>query len=167
MTWTQQKSKGKETTKIRLRVSNWISGRGLDLGCGIDKISPDTLGIDLLPLPGIDFLLDIRDLYIFKDAEMDYIFSSHALEDLQDTDNVLREWWRLIKPNAHLILYLPHKDLYPNIGQPGSNPAHKHDFEAKDVLDVLSRFARFKILINEIRSKDNEYSFLLVLRKKK
>ena len=167
MTWTAQRSKGKETTKVRSRILDWISGRGLDLGCGLDKISLHSYGIDLLPLPGVDFLLDIRDLYIFKNAEMDYVFSSHALEDLKDTEDTLREWWRVLKPEGHLILYLPHKDLYPNIGQHGSNVAHKHDFVAKDILDILSRFARFKILINEIRSKDDEYSFLLLLRKKK
>jgi hypothetical protein len=39
-----------------------------------------------------------------------------------------RAWWSLLKVGGHLCLYLPHRDLYPNIGTEGANPDHKHDF---------------------------------------
>ena len=163
--WTPQKSKGKETSKIRQKVKEWTLGKGLDLGCGLDKISQDAIGIDLVPFPGVDFVLDIRDLYIFKNGEFDYIFSSHVLEDIEDTTDTLREWWRLIKLHGFLILYLPHKRFYPNIGEEGSNPAHKHDFEPSDIKSILDRICYYKLDACEERNQDDEYSFLLIIRK--
>jgi ubiquinone/menaquinone biosynthesis C-methylase UbiE len=53
---------------------------------------------------------------------MDFVYSAHLLEHVQDFESALREWWRVIKPGGYLVLYLPHKKFYPNIGVPGSNP---------------------------------------------
>ena len=55
----------------------------------------------------------------------------------EHTQAVLREWWRVIRPGGHLVLYLPHKAHYPNIGQPGANPAHKHDFLPEDIVKAM------------------------------
>lgn len=164
MTWTPQKSKGRETTKIRQRVQPWTFGKGLDVGCGLDKISLDAIGIDLAPLPGVDYSLDARDLFVFDNDYFDYIFSAHVLEDLPDPKDALREWLRVLKPKGHLILYLPHKDYYPNIGSPGANPAHKHDFLPKDIIEILDQICFYDLLICEDRSEGDEYSFLIVAR---
>lgn len=163
--WTPQLSKGQETSKVRNRIKEWTFGKGLDVGCGLDKISAEAIGVDLIPLSGVDFLLDARDLYIFKDGEFDYVFSSHVLEDLEDPINALIEWLRVLKVNGHLILYLPHKDFYPNIGQEGANPAHKHDFTGAAIIKILFKICRFRVVIQENRNQNDEYSFLLVIRK--
>ena len=163
--WSHQLSKGRETSKVRQRVKEWISGKGLDLGCGLDKIHPEAIGIDQIPFPGVNFTLDIRDLYILDTNSFDYVFSAHTLEDIEDTEDTLREWWRVLKFQGYLILYLPHRNLYPRIGQPGANPAHKHDFEGIDILKVLDNFAIYKTIVNEVRDQDDEYSFLLIIQK--
>lgn len=163
--WTAQLSKGREASKIRNRIKEWTFGKGLDVGCGNDKISPDAIGVDTLPLPWVNFLLDARDLYIFKSGEFDYLFSAHVLEDLEDPTDTLREWWRVLKPQGFLILYLPHKNFYPNIGTEGSNPAHKHDFVPQDIINILEKICYYRIDVCEERNKNDEYSFLLVVRK--
>ena len=161
--WTPQLSRGREASKIRNRIKEWTFGKGLDVGCGLDKISPEAIGIDIAPLPGVNYTLDARDLFIFDDNQFDYIFSAHVLEDLENPEDTLREWLRVLKPGGYLILYLPHKDYYPNIGKEGANPAHKHDFLPNDILQILKRICFFDVHVLEERNKNDEYSFLLVL----
>lgn len=115
-------------------------------------------------MPGVDYTLDVRDLYVFEDNQFDYVFSAHVLEDIEDTEDTLKEWLRVLKKSGSLILYLPHKDYYPNIGQEGSNPAHKHDFLPNDILLVLKRICSFDLHVLEERNQNDEYSFLIVAR---
>lgn len=117
----------------------------------------------MAPFPGVDYTLDVRDLFVFEDNEFDYVFSAHTLEDIDDTEDCLREWLRVLKPGGHLILYLPHKDFYPNIGKEGANPAHKHDFTGADILEILDRICRHRIVLIENRNLNDEYSFLIVV----
>lgn len=164
MTWTPQKSRGQETSKIRQRVQEWTFGKGLDVGCGLDKIALDAIGIDLAPLPGVDYTLDARDLFLFDRDYFDYVYSAHVLEDIPDPEDALREWLRVLRPGGHLILYLPHKDFYPNIGKPGANPNHKHDFLPQDIIKILDRICSYDLPVLEERHEGDEYSFLIVAR---
>jgi ADP-heptose:LPS heptosyltransferase len=94
------------------------------------------------------------------------VFSSHLLEHIADYRAALREWWRLVKVNGYLVLYLPHRDLYPRIGEPGSNSDHKHDFAPEDILDVMREIAPdADAQVNETRDQMREYSFFQVYQK--
>jgi hypothetical protein len=66
------------------------------------------------------------------------------------------------------VLYLPHRDLYPNIGTEGANPDHKHDFVPERHRGCAhgAGLRHFDVLVNEVRDEGNEYSFLLVMRKR-
>lgn len=174
MVWKIDGPVGEESAKIVPFVVPYTRGRGLDLGCGPSKFLPHAIGMDQGQLYGPrespDIIGDIRDLKMFADASLDFVFSSHALEDLEDTRAALTEWWRVIKPGGYLSIYLPHKDLYPNIGQPGANPNHKHDFLPADILDHMQAVASVAgtgcaVLEDETRSGGDEYSFLQVYRK--
>ena len=81
-----------ETAKVRQYVWPWVAhGRGLDLGCGFDKVHPRCVGMDAVRTPAADVAGDIRDLSRWRDGEFDWVFSSHATEDLADTGQALRE----------------------------------------------------------------------------
>lgn len=91
---------------------------GLDLGYGGDSISPYAINVDL-PLPytkvGEDpqhLAGDARHLTWFKDDCLDYVYSSHLLEDFPNTTEILKEWIRVIKPGGMLILVLPNEMRY-------------------------------------------------------
>ena len=72
----------------------------------------------------------------------------------------------LLKVGGHLVLYLPHRDLYPRIGQPGANPDHKHDFDEDQIVDFMAlAFVHGTLLVKQVRGEGNEYSFLIVVRK--
>jgi predicted SAM-dependent methyltransferase/ADP-heptose:LPS heptosyltransferase len=174
MTWSLHTSQGFEADKIRFEVLPYLSRGGLDIGCGARKVWPHLIGIDSgkdTELFGVAMKPDIvvgnaERLKMFADNAIDNVFSSHLLEHIENWQAALTEWWRVVKPGGHLVLYLPHADHYPNIGEPGANPDHKHDFIPDDLLDYFRlAWPDWTLIENQTRSEDNEYSFLLVLRK--
>ena len=111
-------------------------------------------------------------LPLFADESMDFVFSSHLLEHIENTQAALTEWWRVLKVGGYLVLYLPHAGLYPNIGEEGANPDHKHDFVPDDITGLMRLVGSWDLLRNESRDYDNgpgqpgnEYSFFQVFRK--
>ena len=114
-----------ETSVCRERLAQFCTGDGLDLGCGGDLIVPHAIGIDLpkpyasvgrtpIPLRG-----DARYLHWFADNCLDFVFSSHLLEDFGAnwTLAVLLEWQRVIKVGGHLVIYGPDEPTYRDSGR--------------------------------------------------
>ena len=165
MTWTMETSQGFEVRKIRDRISEYLHGFILDIGCGDEKVCAEAVGIDYLT-KGASFSCDLSHpeaLRVFNDNVADVVFSSHFLEHVHDYKGMLKHFMRICKPGGHVILYLPHRDLYPNIGQEGANPDHKHDFVPDDIIKAIP--GTFTIKRNEVRDQDNEYSFELIIEK--
>ncbi len=172
--WRPDGPQGNESAKIRFEVLPYCAQGGLDVGCGPVKVWTQMIGLDSCAdtaLFGIQMKPDMRiadatKLRQFADASMPCVFSAHLLEHIVDYQAALKEWWRLVETGGHFVLYLPHADLYPRIGQPGANPDHKHDFKPDDIIDFCRlAFPDWSLLVNETRDQGNEYSFLLVLRK--
>jgi ADP-heptose:LPS heptosyltransferase/predicted SAM-dependent methyltransferase len=179
MVWKVDAPQGREAAKVRFDVVPYLGKVVLDLGCGPDKISGHAIGVDNgadTRLFGIQFKPDVRvdsceRLPMFADSTADTVFSSHLLEHIVDTRAALAEWWRLVKVGGYLVLYLPHRKLYPNIGHPGANPDHKHDFLPDDIVGHMGQVAEasgcgWELVVNEDRNADYEYSFLQVYRKR-
>jgi len=171
MVWKPENPEGNEAAKVRFDIARYTRGRVLDLGCGPWKCYPHFISVDnYSEWQGLkwrpDICGDATDLGIFATNSIDAVFSSHLLEHIDDYVKALHEWWRVIKIGGYLILYLPHKSLYPNIGQPGSNPDHRHDFEPKDIVSIMTANAGdWDLLESEIRSAGDEYSFFQVFQK--
>jgi SAM-dependent methyltransferase len=173
MVWRLEDPQGNEAAKCRFDVRPYVGEHGLDIGCGPQKLFPQLIGIDNLKDTGLfgipmkpDFVVKDACRLPFKDGTYDTVFSSHTLEHIEDTRAALTEWWRLLVPGGHLILYLPHKDFYPNIGQPGANPDHKHDFAPEDIVVIMRDIAPdWTLRVNQPRNEGREYSFLQVWRK--
>ena len=109
-----------ETSLARTRLLPYCSGYGLDLGFGGDKVQPSAIGVDL-PVPythvGNDPVQlggDARKLVWFRDDVLDYVYSSHLLEDFppQQTRTIILEWLRVLKVGGRLVLYLPDEQIY-------------------------------------------------------
>jgi SAM-dependent methyltransferase len=100
-----------ETAKARARrlregfFEKYCVGRGLDIGYGGDLLSDNCFGWDLEH--GDAQLLDR-----IEDESFDFVYSSHTLEHVADASAALRNWYRVVKPGGHLILFLPDRDLY-------------------------------------------------------
>jgi ADP-heptose:LPS heptosyltransferase len=103
---------------------------------------------------------------MFASQSVDAVVSSHLLEHIHDYKAALKEWWRVIKPHGHLCLYLPHKDFYPNIGQPGANPTHVHDFLPEDIIAAMREVAKgWDLVEKQERNGGDEYSMFLVFKR--
>lgn len=171
MVWKIDGAQGYESDKICCLIVPYAQGRGLDIGCGQRKAWHRMIGIDNLTdyggnrPPSVDVISDGNKLPMFSDKSMDFVFSSHFLEHVVDTKACLQEWWRVLKPGGNLILYLPHKNFYPNIGQEGSNRDHKHDFLPTDIIAIMKEVGSWELLENEDRDKGNEYSFFQCFRR--
>lgn len=178
MVWRRTDPQGNESAKIKWDIVPYTRGRGLDLGCGPKKAFDHFTGVDNKHHAaqfGWEIHPDItvetcEKLDLFADKSMDFVFSSHLLEHIEQFEDALREWWRVVKVGGYLVLYLPHKKFYPNIGQPGSNPDHKHDFVPKDISEAMLQLASgesgWDLLENEDRNEGREHSFFQVYQKR-
>ena len=159
-----------ETSRCRERLAPYCTGYGLDLGFGGDPITPYAVRVDL-PVPYARYS-DIpvqlggtaADLYWFKDGVLDFVFSSHLLEDFEDTESVLREWLRVLKPGGCLVLFCPDEQVYRThcraTGQP-QNFSHKiPDFSLAYVMQLLAQLGVTEILHS--CSLIDDYSWELV-----
>lgn len=121
-----------ETSKARDRrnledfFEKYRVGKGIDIGCGDDPVTPYCERWDLSISPHMDATL-MRGI---PNDKFDFVYSSHCLEDLERPDIAIQNWYRILKPGGYLILFLPHRDLFekrktlPSSG----NKNHKHYF---------------------------------------
>lgn len=147
----------------RPRLVKYCTGQGLDLGCGIQRITPTAIGVDIqadVCAANVHFDLNKRLDFVARDS-MDYVFSSHLLEHLEDPLKSLIDWWSKIRPGGTLCLVLPHQDHYPN----EENPEHRWKFAPEGIIELMDRFATYELLHNETHTEDDEFSFELVFRK--
>ena len=154
-----------ETSQWRHLVVQYCQGNGLDLGAAGDPIVPSAISIDL-PLPyaqcgtaPIHWRGDARDLYWLADNCLDYLYSSHLLEDFLDWTPVLKEWRRVVKPGGYVVLLIPDKDLYP-----GGNAAHQHEGKPGE---LSGYFTGWEIVCDKLADPEKRnYNIVFVARKR-
>ncbi len=179
--WRMDDPQCAEVGKVKYDLVPYVRGRLLDIGCGPFKIFPYAIGIDNGHHGQVhgwqyepDVITDAGDLSMFAKGAIDSVFSSHLLEHIENPATVLKEWFRVLKSDGYLVLYLPHKDLYPNMGENGANEDHKHDFLPQDITDIMKKIGSWDLVVDEKREADygegssmNEYSFLQIYQKKR
>ena len=83
-------------------------GETLDIGCGQSK-TPGSVGIDILPAPGVDIVHDLNKLpWPIEAGRFDTVVCSHVLEHLVDLVGVLNEMHRVSKNGARVKIITPH-----------------------------------------------------------
>ena len=163
-----------ETSKVRESLSRWCQGYGIDLGFGGDKIVPHAIAVDL-PRPytrvgayPVQLGGDARNLYWFQTGVLDFVFSSHLLEDFEDVVPLMFEWTRILKSGGFLVLFLPDEQAYRanclKHGQ-GRNPHHKNEnFNSAWVKKCASSLGNLELV--HCSDVIHDYSFEIIFRKK-
>lgn len=162
-----------ETGKVRARLQGYCTGDGIDVGYGGDPICPSAIAMDL-PEPYAhyrDFPQHLHgraeSLHWFRDGVLNYVYSSHVLEDFEDTRAVLLEWWRVLKPGGHLILFLPDEQRYrEHCRQQGKPPNAHHIHEHFGRQHVLEAMQGLDYEVVHEQFPSEVYSFELVLRRR-
>lgn len=82
----------------------------LDVGCGFKKRNdtPGWIGIDQDPNSEADISCDIEKGLPFPDSSVDFIYTSHVLEHINDLMYVMDEFWRVLKKDGLVEIEVPH-----------------------------------------------------------
>jgi predicted SAM-dependent methyltransferase len=82
--------------------------RYLHIGCGSVILPSPFENLDTRELPGVDHIGDAYPL-AFKDNTFDLVYSSHVLEHFRrdETQAVINEWVRVLKPDGIIRLSVP------------------------------------------------------------
>jgi len=175
MTWRDTDPQGNEIGKITWELVRWTRGRVLDVGCGRNKGFPHFIGLDNgidRQMFGIDvkpdiWIEDAADLKLFNSGAYDAVLSSHLLEHipLENVPACLKEWWRVLKVGGYLVLYLPHEDLYPKVGEAGANKDHKWNVNEQLVISMMREVGSWDLRVCDKRDQGMEYSLFAVFQK--
>lgn len=135
-------------------AKKYCIGNGLDVGAG------------WWPLEGARPIYNNKDENAnhLKDDDnsLDFVFSSHCLEHLEDWQGAIKEWYRVIKNGGSLILYLPHPAC--QMWLPKVNKFHKWSPDP----NILERFFKKELkmeIVNISYTPDAYLSFHVVVKK--
>lgn len=109
-------------------AQHFCKGIGIDVGC----MKPEWA------FPGaylVDPILNEYDALNFPYNNLDYIFSSHCLEHLQNWVDVLDYWTSKLKNGGILFLYLP--DYSQEYWKPWNNRKHLNIFTPQIISDYM------------------------------
>jgi len=86
---------------------------GLDIGCANDPIHPDVVDGSWVRYDwNIDPSFDAQTLPTLTGKQFHTVYASHILEHLSDPFSAIRRWLSAVEQDGHLIICVPHRDLY-------------------------------------------------------
>lgn len=165
-----------ETAKYRELTVVHCGGDGIDIGSGGDPVVPWAVSVDLAPEAyarynacnapenPIHLHCDARILP-FKDDTLDWVYSSHVLEDFWPWWGILKEWKRVLKPGGKIIILIPDKELWAEAlkrGQP-PNCAHQHEGHPGEISEYFKGWHIFRDSLTGLF--DGDYSILFIAQK--
>ena len=108
-----------ETSKYRAWFLPHTQGYGIDLGYGGDPLVPHAICFDMpQPYTSVGSAPqhlggDARRLP-FKNNTLDWVYSSHLIEDFTYTEQVavVKEWLRVLKPGGRLLILAPDQQRF-------------------------------------------------------
>lgn len=99
----------------------WMKGRGVDIGCGDDRVALDNfIGFDQKDGDANRFSS------YFPKEHFSVIHGSHVLEHMLDPSAAIRDWLKALKPGGLIIQTVPDWFSYERAQWPSRfNPDHK------------------------------------------
>lgn len=120
-----------------------VKGKGIDVGCGASKITPETIGVDItapgeITHQGAVCAADIKssgdNMPMFADGELDYVIARHNLEHYSNPIKTLREWNRVLKVGGKVGISVPDDSRLSSLRL---DTTHKHSFDRSMLKDML------------------------------
>lgn len=132
-------------------AKHYCKGIGYDIGyCKEEWKLPDAIGIDLGEYHANHL----------PDQKVDYIYSSHCLEHVDDWVQTLEYWISKLKEGGILFLYLP--DFSQKYWRPWNNRKHRHCFTSEIIKEFMKDHGMKHIQVSGI---DLNHSFMIVCEK--
>lgn len=118
------------------------SGEGYDIGCMKKEWAfPGATPVDL------DFDDEWHALNLPKKG-VDYIFSSHCLEHIDDWVDTMNYWFDTLKFGGTLFLYLP--DYSQEYWRPWNNKKHRNMFSPQIIKDYMEDKGYTNIFVSDV-----------------
>ena len=103
----------------------YLKGKGIDIGCGEDKLIVEQGSVDAWDLTNGDAML----MEGIANETYDFVYSSHCLEHTQDVEITLYNWTRILKKDGYIYFVIPEYVLYEKMTFPSVyNYDHKQTF---------------------------------------
>lgn len=94
---------GAKVEGVKYFASKYCIGKGVDIGAG-NWTFPGAKRIE-------NHINENAYNILEEDGSLDYVFSSHLLEHLDDHKSAIEHWAKKIKKDGYLIMYLPHPSM--------------------------------------------------------
>ncbi len=121
-------------------------GCGLDVGSADRPLCPTHIcGITTVDIDkdiDADIVADMSDMPIRPNSQ-DFIVCSHALEHVENTIDVLKEFYRVLKDGGHVGILVPHGEYVNATDLGDSEYTHKQLFTEK-TLELYLQHVGFK-----------------------
>ncbi|MEW6558181.1 MAG: methyltransferase domain-containing protein [Elusimicrobiota bacterium] len=149
---------GNAVSFIKEKALTYCIGKGIDIGA------------DRWPLPGAvsiqnEVHQNANKLDRFENDSLDYVFSSHCLEHVDDWKGALVLWISKLKVGGILFLYLPHKsNKLWRPGGPWVGMGHKWSPTYQRIIKFIS--SKGMEIVEYNNGRDMYWSFHVVARKK-
>ena len=126
-----------ETSKSHLRhlresfYTRYARAPLIDIGSGPDPVfswlpeSADIVRYDRVVKPGV-ILGDAETMAEIAPRAFKTVWASHILEHCDDPVAAIRVWWRILDVGGHLVVFVPHRDLYERRTRLPSQWSHEH-----------------------------------------
>jgi SAM-dependent methyltransferase len=132
-------------------AKHFCRGEGFDVGAGGPVAAlPGAIAIDVLN-GNRHHALNLPDNVV------DYVFSSHCLEHLENPVAALEHWKSRLKPGGVLFLYLPHPDM--EYWRPENCRKHRHIWTPERMKEILETLGFQNVLVS---GRDLAWSFAAV-----
>jgi len=137
-------------------AQEFCKGVGFDVGCNSQEwCFPNAIPIDTT-------IADEWEAMRLPDFMVDFIFSSHCLEHLDNWVDALNYWTERIKSGGVLFLYLPHRSQ--EYWLPFNNRKHIHYFDEEIIVKYLEHSGFYKNIFAS--GVDLNSSFTIIAEKK-
>jgi SAM-dependent methyltransferase len=100
-----------------------------DVGCGATKQVDGAIGIDVVPLPGVDVVATVDERLPFADNSFDHVFAVHVLEHVDDMVRAMAELHRVLRPTGLLHVLAP---WWRHVNAAG-DPTHRHPVDVQTI----------------------------------
>lgn len=175
-----------ESAKYLHLTRPYLQGNGIDCGSGSWPVTPSAIQVELprdrfkaytgRDLPDhVEWPGDIMDLP-FKDNVLDYVYSSHLIEDfsrdplpdrpdLPTWPKLFKEWKRVLKPDGYMVIIVPEVARWKRTIELGQAPNCAHWAPEPSLGDCtrIATEAGFLVLFERLTDLDpRDYSILMV-----
>lgn len=169
-----------ETAKYRFLTTPWCQGAGVDIASQGDAVVPWAMSFDLpepefsryssgQPAKGPIHLRGYADRLPFDSGSLDFVYSSHLLEDFLNPLPELSEWTRCVKIGGNIIILVPDKELWNAAiarGQP-PNCAHQHEYHVGELTSIFAAFfGHFEVICDRLTAiSPEDYTIMFVAKR--